>query len=63
MKANVGLALTLLGFIGGLLGLVEVEFECFPSLLWGFIFNLPPDVIGKDFGIGKFNHADINELG
>ena len=41
----------LLGFFYGLLGLVEVEFELFLSLVWNYIFVPPPDVTGKDVGI------------
>ena len=42
-----------LGFLDGFLVLVEVEFECFPSLLWKCLFVPPPDLTGKDFVIGN----------
>ena len=63
MESDVGYALLWMGFLDGLLGLGEVEFECFPSLMWECLFVPPQDVTGKNVGVVNCNHADVDELG
>ena len=62
MKSEIGEVILGLGFIDGLLGFGEMEFECSPCIFGGILVIPLYDITFKDFGIGDFNDTNANEL-